>query len=131
MNSSSTFHSTCLANKDTIDGLSIHELYDVEVKPKFKGGDVDVHKYLLEHIEYTEENLNEGIQTYFQVCFVIDTIGLVRNVCILNPLNNESYTGIEKELIKVIEKMPKWNPAMKDGIKVPCIYRLSMNIDIN
>lgn len=72
--------------------------------------------YLNKRIDFTIPGLNDAPTGVYKVVveFEVDAGGVVRNV---KAKTKKGY-GTEWEVIRVIKKSPKWNPAMKDGIPI-------------
>jgi hypothetical protein len=47
----------------------------------------------------------------------------VYSIKIINKLE-EDYSSIEKDVIKVLEKMPKWKPAKCNNKNIAFLYKL-------
>jgi len=89
-----------------------------------------------EWVAYISRNLDSGVPvtrgatagTYeVTVRFVIDTSGNIKNI------KAETWFGfgMEKELIRVIKKAPKWIPAIKNGVHVNAYRRQSATFFIS
>lgn len=88
----------------------------VEVEATFSGGEKAWRSFL-------ERTLNAAVPVYNRapagsytivIQFVVDKNGEISD---LKALTNHGY-GMEKEVIRVLKKSPKWTPAMQDGQKV-------------
>ncbi|MDZ4794670.1 MAG: energy transducer TonB [Bacteroidota bacterium] len=85
----------------------------VEIEASFTGG-------AEAWIKFLENNLNAGVATdnsapdgHYTVIiqFVVDKEGKVSNI---KALTRHSY-GMEAEVIRLLKKAPRWNPAIQDG----------------
>jgi periplasmic protein TonB len=83
-------------------------------EPEFPGGEKAIEKYIRNKVQYPEKALEEGISGSVKVSFTVDENGNVKNPIIVDGLGG----GCNEEAIRVINKMPKWTPAMRDGAKV-------------
>lgn len=54
------------------------------------------------------------------VSFVVDTLGKVADVKVVESLNEE----IDAEIVRVVTSSPDWTPGKKDGIKTAAIINL-------
>ena len=95
--------------------------------PSFKGGDVELMQWLSRHIKYPVEAEKKNIQGRVVVSFVVDVDGAITDVKIVQPVE----PSLDKEAIRVIESMPKWNPGrlgsgevVRVGYTVPVTFRL-------
>lgn len=96
----------------------------VEVMPEFKGGMDALIKYMGDNIKYPKETNKEG---KVLISFVIDEKGSVTNAEVLKSIDAD----LDKEALRVIKAMPKWNPGKDKGknVKVkmtlPILFKLS------
>lgn len=88
----------------------------VEIEASFPGGDNAWRKFL-------EQNLNAGVPAFkgapagaytVIVQFVVDRDGKVSDI---RALTSHGY-GMEAEVIRLLRKAPRWNPAFQDGRNV-------------
>lgn len=121
-----TINSECIHPIDTIDGMTVLTL--VEKMPEYKGGDQELMKYLATNIKYPTTENDDDLQFKIFATFVIDTVGKVRNPCILRPKYADRLTPIETEILRVIESMHDWVPGMINEKKVPVRYTMPINI---
>jgi protein TonB len=99
-----------------------------EKMPEYKGGEQELMKYLASNIKYPTLENDEDLQFKIYATFVIDTVGKLRNPCILRPKYADRLTQIETEYLRVIEGMPDWNPGMINEKKVPVRFTIPINI---
>ena len=88
----------------------------VEIEASFPGGDNAWRRFL-------EQNLNAGVPAFkgapagaytVVVQFVVDREGRVSDI---RALTTHGY-GMEAEVIRLLRKAPRWNPAYQDGKNV-------------
>lgn len=60
--------------------------------------------------------------------FVVDTLGRVRNECIMNRASTDSLTTSEREVLKAIKNHQDWIPGYNRGKKVPVKILLPLKI---
>ncbi len=107
----------------SIDGQEI--LWNADEDPSFPGGELKLKGFINKEFIYAsrkEQLLRELILT-----LVIDAKGSIRHYCIRESeiINSDMRENLEQEALRVISKMPKWNPAMNAGKAVPAFYNLS------
>jgi len=108
-----------------LDGQIVYKITD---KPaQFIGGDKARMRFLKENIRAPQQ---EEIQESLHAVFIIDTTGSIRNVSITNQLYSDRFTPLETEFVRVINKMPKWVPAVQNGNKVCSRILLPLKINI-
>ena len=87
--------------------------------PEFPGGKDALMKFLLKHLN-TPDELERGEKKMIRARFQVDMYGIVSLVEIVQS-GGDSF---DKEVIRVCKKMPKWKPAIQNGIPVPMSYVL-------
>ena len=106
--------------------LNLQELQDLEEMPSFPGGEDAINKYLAKTIKYPVKAAEANIQGRVVCQFVINEDGSIVNIEVIrgaDPILN-------KEAIRVIKNMPKWNPGMKDGKPVNVRYTFPINFRV-
>ena len=97
-------------------------IYEVcEKQPQFPGGTVELMKYLSRNIKYPEEARKDTIQGRAYVQFVVNTDGSICDVKVAKSAGNES---LDKEAMRAITSMPKWEPGTQGGEKVRVRFTL-------
>lgn len=93
----------------------LNALSKLEVPAEFPGGSSAWNKYLGKHIQYPSSLKNTSITGEVVVKFTVNTEGRVENVQLVKSL----HPDLDKEVIRVIQKSPRWKPAMQNQKKVP------------
>ena len=97
------------------------DIYNVvEEMPSYPGGEVALYQFLSESIKYPQEAQDKGIEGKVYAKFVIDTLGLVKNIHISRGIGG----GCDEETIRVISEMPAWIPGYQRGKAVNVYYTL-------
>lgn len=97
--------------------------YDVvDVPAEFPGGRAKMISFIGNNIEVPMSDDVQGRNTKVIVKFVIDEQGNVVKDKII--IENSVPKPFANEAIRVISRMPKWTPAMKDGKPVKSTFRL-------
>ena len=97
--------------KDTTDMERIFEKVDIEAS--YPGGDKAWRKFLESKLDGTVATTNRapvGVYTVM-IQFVVDKEGHVTDI---KPLTNHGY-GMENEVIRLLKRSPRWNPAIQNG----------------
>lgn len=103
----------------------------VDQMPVFPGGKKAFKEYLIQNINYPFIDRNNGIEGKVIVSYCIEIDGSVNEISIVEGIGDAS----NKEVIKVISKMPRWNPGYRGGEKVrlrlttPVIFHIGTQID--
>ena len=96
----------------------------VEQQPEFPGGMQALMKFLRDNIQYpriSRENNSQG-KTY--VNFVVNTDGSIQDVEVMKS-SGDVY--LDKEAIRVVKTMPKWNPGKQAGKAVRVRFTLPVS----
>ncbi|AWO00472.1 hypothetical protein DLD77_01490 [Chitinophaga alhagiae] len=98
-----------------------------ELMPSFAGGEAALARYLSSNLRYPAAARNGKIQGNVLASFVVKEDGSVDRVMVISQ---QLGGGLEEEAMRVIKKMPKWEPAMDKGkavpaeVQVPIAFRL-------
>jgi TonB family protein len=91
-----------------------------DIEAEFPGGKTEVRKFLTNHLKYPDEALiNEEMGKVF-VSFIVETDGTLTNINIIRGVSD----SLDAESIRIIKIMPKWIPAICDGVFVRSEQRL-------
>ena len=101
--------------KAHIDDGKVYSDSEVDQKPEFPGGKSALSKYIKESINYPAAAAENGIQGTAFCQFVVNSDGSISDVKIIKSAGDPS---LDKEAIRVVQTMPKWNPGMNIGQKV-------------
>jgi protein TonB len=97
-----------------------------EVMPTFPGGMNAFMEFLQANLDYPEICKEIGIEGKVYVRFIVHTDGSCSRFEVLKTPHPE----LGKEAIRVLQKMPKWNPGLQNGQKaivkmnVPVSFKL-------
>jgi len=94
-------------------------LVTAEKMPEFPGGMDGLKRFLSRNLRSTHE-MDPGTAIRVQVKFVVDKDG---NVTALE-LQQSGGKDFDSEVIRVLKKMPRWQPGMQNGIAVAVYYYL-------
>lgn len=93
----------------------------------FVGGMSQLQYFIQDNIQYPQKAIEQNIQGRVQVRFVVEKDGTVSYARIdksVDPL-------LDKEALRVVRAMPKWEPAYSNGKPVRSINRLPINFTLN
>lgn len=94
------------------------DMSTVDTDPEFPGGTTALYKYVSDNIHYPEKAKADGVEGRVYVRFVIEADGSVTNVELLRKVSKEC----DEEALRVVQNMPRWQPATKDGKHVRTQY---------
>lgn len=98
----------------------------VENMPEFPGGEAAMYKFIGKNIEYPRMAKESGISGRVFVTFVVERDGSVTDVQILRGIGG----GCDEEAVRVIKKMPNWNPGKQRGKPVRVQYRMPIKFTL-
>lgn len=99
------------------DSLAKQQVYTVvDQWPQYPGGDVAIMKHIADNLEYPAGD--EYIKGSLNIQFIVQTDGRLTNITIPGT-PPEKYTKIDKEVLRVMSIMPRWEPGRCNGVKVP------------
>lgn len=81
----------------------------------------------MQNLQYPETARKINVEAIALVSFTVDKNGDIRNA---KSLKNIGY-GIDKEALRVVNEMPKWNPAVQNGKPVEMEYTLEVNFKLD
>ncbi|MCP9753208.1 energy transducer TonB [Ferruginibacter sp. HRS2-29] len=94
---------------------------NVEYLPSFPGGNKGLQKFFDDNLEYPAAASDDGVEGTVNVSFVVDENGKLTSPQVVGaPLGY----GIENEAIRVVNKMPVWNPGKLKGRNVKTRFTL-------
>lgn len=91
-----------------------------EQMPAFPGGVAALMKYIASRLKYPAIAQENGVEGRVTCQFVVDSDGQVRDVVVLRPL--DPYC--DKEAVRVIQSLPRWEPGRQNGRAVAVKYTL-------
>jgi TonB family protein len=99
-----------------------------EAMPEFPGGQDGLANYINNHLNYSQQAIDNNTDGTIQVSFVVDENGKVVNpkVISVKKLGN----GLDEEALRVFNNMPAWKPGKVNGknvktrLEVPITFQL-------
>ena len=105
------------------------KVYQVcEKAPVFPGGTHAMYKYLADNTKYPDEAKAAGKQGRVMVQFVVRKDGSISDVSVVKSAGNVS---LDKEAVRVISTMPKWNPGTQGGKPVNVQYTIPVQFKLS
>ena len=110
------------------EGMESNKIYEkVEAMPSFPGGDNGLAQFISTNLKYPVVAQESGIQGRVTIRFVVSQTGAISDVTVVRGID----PSCDKEAIRVVKAMPKWNPGMQGGKPVsvyftlPIVFRLT------
>lgn len=113
-------YSTNLSDPNTVYQVTEH-------MPEFPGGDDKLLDFIKKNIRYPKEAIQNNIQGRVICEFIVEKDGTLSNIKIVKSLSPEC----DKEAIRIINTMPKWEPGRMRNLRVrtsyviPVMFRLT------
>jgi TonB family protein len=96
----------------------IHQFPEQEAR--FPGGPTAMYKWITQNIQTPEQAQKDTISGKVFVEFVVEKSGELSNIKILRS----PHELLSNETIRLVENMPKWEPALVSNQPVRSLYRL-------
>ncbi|MBW8049661.1 MAG: TonB family protein [Cytophagales bacterium] len=98
----------------------------VEKMPEFPGGVTKLMEFIKSNIIYPKSAKEKGIAGTVYISFVVDIDGSIRDIKVVKGINKE----LDKEALRVIKLMPRWNPGEQRGKAVAVKYTLQVKFTL-
>ena len=98
----------------------------VEEMPSFPGGNGALMQFLQSNVKYPVVAQENGVQGRVQIGFVVERDGSISDVRVVRSVD----PSLDKEAMRVVKMMPRWNPGKQNGqtvrvkYTVPVLFRL-------
>jgi len=99
----------------------------VEDMPKYPGGFDKMYAFMGENIKYPQKAREEGIAGTVYITFVVEKDGSVTGINVLRGVDE----SLDKEAMRVIKLMPKWEPGTQRGKPVRVQYNLPIKFSLD
>jgi len=90
-----------------------------EKDAEFPGGAGALQKFLKNNLQ-TPEDMEEGERKVVRIRFRVEKDGAVNNFEIVTS----GGSGFDEEVVRVCKKMPRWTPAVQNGMNVPVNFMI-------
>lgn len=94
---------------------------------EFPGGTVAMYQYLTENVKYPEEAARNNSQGRVTVRFTVKADGSLTDFSVINGVD----PALDKEAVRVISGMPRWNPATVGGKAVESTYTIPVSFKLS
>lgn len=92
----------------------------VEQQAEFPGGQAALMKWLSTNVRYPESAQQNDVQGRVIVKFVVEKDGSIGAATILKGVDKD----LDREALRVVKKMPKWQPGKNNGVAVRSYFNL-------
>ena len=98
----------------------------VEQQAEFPGGQAALMKWLSHNILYPEAAQQNDIKGRVIVKFVVEKDGSIGQATILKGVDKD----LDREALRVVKKMPKWQPGKNNGVAVRSYFNLPVTFKL-
>lgn len=95
-------------------------------QPSFPGGNAALMEYMYRNLHYPQNAIREKIQGRVVVSFFVGTNGEIEEIEVIKS----PHKYLSKEAIRIVKKMPKWEPGLKNGKPVRVKYALPVTFKL-
>lgn len=108
----------------------LDSIYQFPTKsPEFPGGMDQLFQYLKKNLKYPESAKELGMQGTVFIEFVVRKSGEIDNIKLLRGI--QGGQELDKEAIRLVKYMPKWNSGAMNGIPVSTMMRLPIKFRLD
>lgn len=98
----------------------------VELQAEFPGGYKSLQRFLSTNIIYPQEAQENEIQGRVVVQFVVEKDGIINNATVIRGVDED----LNREALRVVNKMPRWIPGMNNGTPVRTYFNLPITFKL-
>jgi TonB family protein len=103
----------------------VYKTNEVDKMPSYPQGNSDMMGFIVKNFVYPDDAKENNISGRIIIRFVVSPNGEIKDIEVLRKV----YPSFDKETIRVIQAMPRWQPAEKNGLRVSCYYTLPIILD--
>ena len=104
----------------------IYTMAEVDTPPSFSGGDAAMYAWLSRNLQYPPIAQENGIQGTVVVSFTVGADGSINNIKVVHGKD----PSLDKEAVRVVGTMPRWNPGQINGQNVPVSFTLPIKFQL-
>lgn len=94
--------------------------------PKYPGGDAAMNEFVNSTMIYPAAAKANGIEGVVDVSFTVKSDGSIGGIKIVRMIDPD----LEQEAIRIVKKMPKWQPAEDNGNPVDAPANVKINFSL-
>ena len=103
------------------------KVYDlVDEMPSFPGGLEELYKWIGSNVQYPEVAWENGIEGRVILKFIVEKDGSLRDSTVIHSV----HPMLDREALRLVGQMPKWNPGKRAGIPVRVRYYLPIKFKV-
>lgn len=97
-----------------------------EQEAEFPGGAAEMMRYFAKNLKFTDNTLAFVCISKINIRFIVEQDGSIANVQFKNY--NSNCPEFYEEVTRMLLSMPKWSPAVNEGMKITTYFYLPMHI---
>lgn len=98
-----------------------------EQSPSFPGGEAALKKWIERNLQYPLLAKESGVEGHVIVEFVVEKDGRLTEEKVIRGIERE----VDQEALRLIRKMPRWQPGKNNGSPVRCRHTLPINFKLS
>jgi tonB family C-terminal domain len=103
------------------------KVYDiVEQMPSFPGGLEELYKWIDNNVQYPAVARENGIEGRVILKFIVEKDGSLSDSTVIHSV----HPMVDREALRLVGQMPKWNPGKRAGIPVRVRYCLPIKFKL-
>lgn len=103
-----------------------YDLAAVQEQPEYPGGAQKMYEFFGKIQHYPDMEFDAGIEGRVYVGFTVDKDGSIEEVKMLKSISE----GLDKEAMRMVKAMPKWNPGKMNGKAVKVHFSLPVGFKL-
>ena len=100
--------------------VKIYPLDSLSKIASYKGGMLEMYKYLQANLQYPKEAQNNKVQGKVYISFVVEKNGELTDL----KVENGPGSGLNEEALRVVKLCPAWDPGLRKGLPVRSNYTM-------
>ena len=103
------------------------KVYDlVDEMPSFPGGLEELYKWIDNNVQYPAVARENGIEGRVILKFIVEKDGTLSDSTVIHSV----HPMVDREALRLVGQMPKWNPGKRAGIPVRVRYCLPLKFKL-
>lgn len=98
----------------TVAAAVLSAFSTTQAPASFPGGEKACTEFINKNVVYPATAAENGVEGVVTLTFTVKTDGTIGNIKVKRMIDPD----LEAEAIRVVKKMPKWQPALQDGTAV-------------
>lgn len=101
--------------------------FSAQVMPEYPGGETAMRRFLQHNLRFDFEGQEPGSRVLIKCRFIVDKEG---NVTAIEIVKSGGRLEYDKEVTRVVTKMPAWKPGFQNGKNVSVYFTLPVVVEV-